>query len=76
MRFIKQAFIVTLVGLYTIPKRFSSSIVAVVGIAGVVVVLVAVLSIALATTSDCCGSATLIKYQPVMSAPPRRFSIR
>jgi len=46
VRFIKQAFIVTLVGLYTIPKRFSSSIVAVIGIAGVVVVLVAVLSIA------------------------------
>jgi putative ABC transport system permease protein len=46
MRFIKQAFAVTLVGLSTIPQRLSSSVVAVVGVAGVVVVLVAVLSIA------------------------------
>ena len=46
MRFIKQAFTVTLVGIYTIPQRLSSSVVAVVGVAGVVVVLVAVLSIA------------------------------
>jgi putative ABC transport system permease protein len=46
MRSIKQAVIVTIVGLYTIPQRLSSAIVAVVGIAGVVVVLVAVLSIA------------------------------
>ena len=46
MRFLKQAFTVTLVGLYTIPQRLSSPVVAVVGIAGVVVVLVAVLSIA------------------------------
>jgi len=46
VRFIKQAVIVTIVGLYTIPQRLSSAVVAVVGIAGVVVVLVAVLSIA------------------------------
>ena len=46
MRFFKQAFTVTQVGLYTIPQRLSSSVVAVVGIAGVVVVLVSVLSIA------------------------------
>ena len=46
MRFIKQVITVTAVGLYTIPQRLSSSIVAVIGIAGVVVVLVAVLSIA------------------------------
>ena len=46
MRFIKQALAVTAVGLYTIPQRLSSAGVAVVGIAGVVVVLVAVLSIA------------------------------
>ena len=45
MRALKQLVTVTLVGLYTIPQRLSSSIVAVVGIAGVVVVLVAVLSI-------------------------------
>lgn len=45
MRSLKQLLTVTLVGLYTIPQRLSSSIVAVVGIAGVVVVLVAVLSI-------------------------------
>jgi putative ABC transport system permease protein len=46
VRFFKQAFTVTQVGLYTIPQRLSSSVVAVVGIAGVVVVLVSVLSIA------------------------------
>lgn len=46
MRFIKQALTVTLIGLYTIPRRLSSAGVAIVGIAGVVVVLVAVLSIA------------------------------
>ena len=46
MRFIKQALTVTAVGLYTIPQRLSSAGVAVIGIAGVVVVLVAVLSIA------------------------------
>jgi len=46
VRSIKQVLTVTLVGLYTIPQRLSSAIVAVVGIAGVVVVLVAVLSIA------------------------------
>jgi putative ABC transport system permease protein len=42
---LKQLVTVTLVGLYTIPQRLSSSAVAVIGIAGVVVVLVAVLSI-------------------------------
>jgi putative ABC transport system permease protein len=46
MRFIKQIIAVTAVGLYTIPRRLSSSVVAVIGIAGVVVVLVSVLSIA------------------------------
>ena len=45
MRFIKQVIAVTNVGLQTIPQRLSSSIVAVIGIAGVVVVLVGVLSI-------------------------------
>ena len=45
MNFIKQVFAVTNVGLATIPQRMSSSIVAIIGIAGVVVVLVAVLSI-------------------------------
>lgn len=44
--FFKQAFTVVLLGLYTIPQRLSSAGVAVVGIAGVVVVLVGVLSIA------------------------------
>ena len=43
---LKQAIAVTLVGIRTIPQRLNSSLVAVVGIAGVVVVLVAVLSIA------------------------------
>src|SRR6187455_2531057 len=45
MRALKQLVTVTLVGLYTIPQRLSSAGVAIVGIAGVVVVLVAVLSI-------------------------------
>jgi putative ABC transport system permease protein len=44
--FFKQAFTVILLGLYTIPQRLSSAGVAIVGIAGVVVVLVGVLSIA------------------------------
>jgi len=44
--FFKQAFTVILLGLYTIPQRLSSAGVAVIGIAGVVVVLVGVLSIA------------------------------
>ena len=46
MRSAKQIFAVTVLNLRTIPQRLSSSVVAVVGIAGVVVVLVAVLSIA------------------------------
>lgn len=46
MPFIRQAFTAVLLGLYTIPQRLSSAGVAIVGIAGVVVVLVAVLSIA------------------------------
>jgi putative ABC transport system permease protein len=45
MNFVKQVIAVTNVGLATIPKRLSSSVVAVIGIAGVVVVLVGVLSI-------------------------------
>jgi putative ABC transport system permease protein len=46
VQFLKQASTVIMLGLYTIPQRLSSAGVAVVGIAGVVVVLVAVLSIA------------------------------
>ena len=46
MSFFKQSFTVILLGLYTIPQRLSSAGVAIVGIAGVVVVLVGVLSIA------------------------------
>ena len=45
MRFLKQALAVTAVSIRTIPQRLSSSLVAVVGITGVVVVFVAVLSI-------------------------------
>src|SRR3972149_1599765 len=45
MRFLKQIATITLVGVYTIPQRLSSSVVAMVGTAGVVVVFVAVLSI-------------------------------
>lgn len=45
-RWLGQVVAVTLVSIRTIPQRLSSSIVAVIGIAGVVVVLVSVLSIA------------------------------
>jgi putative ABC transport system permease protein len=45
-RWLGQIFEVTIVSLRTIPQRLSSSVVAVIGIAGVVVVLVSVLSIA------------------------------
>ncbi len=46
MNFITQTFAVTLLNLRTIPRRLGSSGVAIVGIAGVVIVLVSVLSIA------------------------------
>lgn len=46
MRWLTQAFAVTMLGLKTIPQRLASSAVAVIGIAGVVVVFVSVLSIA------------------------------
>lgn len=46
MNFITQTFAVTLLNLRTIPQRLGSSGVAIVGIAGVVIVLVSVLSIA------------------------------
>ncbi|HEX6163306.1 MAG TPA: ABC transporter permease [Vicinamibacterales bacterium] len=46
MNFIKQTVAVTLLNLRTIPHRLGSSGVAIVGIAGVVIVLVSVLSIA------------------------------
>jgi putative ABC transport system permease protein len=46
VNFLKQTLAVTLVNLRTIPQRLGSSGVAIVGIAGVVIVLVSVLSIA------------------------------
>lgn len=46
MQWISQTCAVTLLNLRTIPQRLSSSVVAIVGIAGVVVVFVSVLSIA------------------------------
>ena len=46
MNFLKQTLAVTLLNLRTIPQRLGSSGVAIVGIAGVVIVLVSVLSIA------------------------------
>jgi putative ABC transport system permease protein len=46
MRWLREVVAVTLVNLRTVPQRLGSSFVAIVGIAGVVVVLVAVLSIA------------------------------
>jgi putative ABC transport system permease protein len=46
VNFIRQTFAVTMLNLRTIPQRLGSSGVAIVGIAGVVIVLVSVLSIA------------------------------
>jgi putative ABC transport system permease protein len=46
MNFISQTFAVTMLNLRTIPQRLGSSGVAIIGIAGVVIVLVSVLSIA------------------------------
>ena len=46
MNFIKQTIAVTMLNLRTIPQRLGSSGVAIIGIAGVVIVLVSVLSIA------------------------------
>lgn len=46
MNFVKQTIAVTLLNMRTIPQRLGSSGVAIVGIAGVVIVLVSVLSIA------------------------------
>lgn len=46
MNFIKQTIAITMLNLRTIPQRLGSSGVAIVGIAGVVIVLVSVLSIA------------------------------
>ena len=45
MRWLSQTFAVIALGIRTIPRRLSSSVVAIVGVAGVVVVLVSVLSI-------------------------------
>jgi putative ABC transport system permease protein len=46
MNFLRQTFAVTMLNLRTIPQRLGSSGVAIIGIAGVVIVLVSVLSIA------------------------------
>ena len=46
MNFLKQTLAVTILNLRTIPQRLGSSGVAIIGIAGVVIVLVSVLSIA------------------------------
>lgn len=58
MQWISQTLAVTLLNLRTIPQRLSSSGVAIVGIAGVVVVLVSVLSIAAGFTAAMQGSGS------------------
>jgi len=58
MQWISQTLAVTLLNLRTIPQRLSSSGVAIVGIAGVVVVLVSVLSIAAGFTAAMEGSGS------------------
>ena len=56
MGWIRQIVAVTMLNLRTVPKRIGPSIVAIVGIAGVVVVLVAVLSIAEGFRADMVGA--------------------
>jgi len=58
MQWINQTLAVTFLNLRTIPQRLSSSGVAIVGIAGVVVVLVSVLSIAAGFTAAMEGSGS------------------
>jgi putative ABC transport system permease protein len=58
MQWMSQTLAVTLLNLRTIPQRLSSSGVAIVGIAGVVVVLVSVLSIAAGFTAAMQGSGS------------------
>jgi putative ABC transport system permease protein len=58
MQWITQTLAVTMLNLRTIPQRLSSSGVAIVGIAGVVVVLVSVLSIAAGFTAAMQGSGS------------------
>ncbi len=58
MQWISQTLAVTLLNLRTIPQRLSSSGVAIIGIAGVVVVLVSVLSIAAGFTAAMQGSGS------------------
>jgi putative ABC transport system permease protein len=58
MQWISQTLAVTLLNLRTIPQRLSSSGVAIVGIAGVVVVLVSVLSIAAGFTAAMQGTGS------------------
>lgn len=58
MQWINQTLAVTLLNLRTIPQRLSSSGVAIVGIAGVVVVLVSVLSIAAGFSAAMEGSGS------------------
>ncbi len=55
---IRQTLAVTALNLRTIPQRLSSSAVAIVGIAGVVVVFVSVLSIAAGFTAAMSGSGS------------------
>jgi putative ABC transport system permease protein len=57
MRWLRQVFAVTLLNFQTLPQRFASSVVAVVGIAGVVLVFVAVLSIGVGFRKTMVGSA-------------------
>jgi putative ABC transport system permease protein len=58
MNWLKQAFAVLVLNLRTIPSRLSSSAVAIVGIAGVVVVFVSVLSIAAGFSAAMRGSGS------------------
>jgi putative ABC transport system permease protein len=58
MRWLRQVIAVTVLNLQTLPQRFASSVVAVLGIAGVVLVLVAVLSIGAGFRKTMAGSSS------------------
>ena len=64
MNFLKQTIAVTLVNLRTIPQRLGSSGVAIVGIAGVVIVLVSVLSIAQGFAAAMEASGSPVRMEP------------
>ncbi|HET9943714.1 MAG TPA: ABC transporter permease, partial [Terriglobia bacterium] len=58
MNWLKQTFAIMVVNLQTIPSRLGSSVVAIIGIAGVVIVFVSVLSISAGFSAAMTGSGS------------------